>query len=224
VGVNFYNVLYFDNDSSRPADRVHPVDLLQAVYTRYARRKPIAICEYAASHQASIDPRPRPEYAITRMAQLYAALPRLFPRVKLIDWFDCDNLQHARPERQLNNYSLTDDPAILNAYRAAIAPDYFLTGADNRPGATIRALRDAETVSGIVTLSAWVRAHLDRPRVYLLAGDQVLYAGDAPGAAVCRWDTRRANPGTHTLRLVVTEGEGRLILEQRRMVKVVRNK
>src|ERR671932_397214 len=39
VGVNFYNVLYFDNDRSRPADRVHPADMLQRVYARYAARK-----------------------------------------------------------------------------------------------------------------------------------------------------------------------------------------
>jgi hypothetical protein len=219
VGVNFYNVLFFDNDSSRPADHVHPVDLLQAVYARYAARKPIAICEYAASHQAAVDPRPRPEAAILRMRQLYAALPRLFPRVKLIDWFDCNNLRHARPDRQLNNYSLTDDPAILAAYREAIAPDHFLGRPAERPRTTIRAPRENEKLSGVVTLSAWVRSHLDRPRVYLLADDQVLYAGDVPGAAVCRWDTRKASPGAHTLRLVVTESDGRLILEERRRVR-----
>jgi hypothetical protein len=220
VGVNFYNVLYFDNDPARPADRVHPADLLQRVYARYAARKPIAICEYAASHQAAVDPRPRPELAITRMAQLYAALPRLFPRVKLVDWFDCNNLRQARPDRQLNNYSLTDDASILRAYREAIAPDYFLSRQDDRPRATVRPLRDQEPLDGVVTLSAWVRAHLDRPRVYILADDQVLYAGDEPGAYVCRWDTRRARPGTHTLRLLVTDRDGRRILEERHTVRL----
>jgi len=215
-------VLYLDNDPSRPADRVHPVDLLCTVYARYAARKPIAICEYAATHQAAVDPRARPQYAVTRMAQLYAALPRLFPRVKLIDWFDCNNLEHARPERQLNNYSLTDDPAILRAYRETIAPDYFLSGSDARPTATIRHLRDDEPLAGVVTLSAWVRAHVDRPRVYLLAANEVLHAGDSPGSAVCRWDTRALPPGRQVLRLVVLDDENRLILEQRQAVRVTR--
>lgn len=219
VGVNFYNVLFFDNDAGRPADHVHPVDLLQAVYARYAARKPIAICEYAASHQAAVDPKPRPDLAVLRMRQLYAALPRLFPRVKLIDWFDCNNLRHARPERQLNNYSLTDDPTILAAYRKAIAPDHFLGRPSGRPQTTLRAPRENETLSGVVTLSAWVRSHLPRPRVYLLADDQVLYAGDTPCAAVGRWDTRKVPASAHTLRLVVTDGGGRLILEQRRLVR-----
>jgi hypothetical protein len=223
VGVNMYNVLYFDNDRSRPADGVHPADLLQAVYARYSRRKPIALCEYAASHQAAVDPRPQPEFAVTRMRQLYAALPRLFPRVKLVDWFNCNNLRHARPDRQLNDFSLTSDTRILRAYRDAVAPDYFLSHRDARPRETIRALRDNEPLTGVVTFSAWVRTHLDRPRVYLLADNQVLYAGDEPGAPVGRWDTRRVRPGTHAIRLIAADRDGRRILDERRTVRVAPN-
>jgi hypothetical protein len=61
---------------------------------------------------------------------------------------------------------------------------------------------------------------LDRPRVYILADDQVLYAGDTPGAAVCRWDTRQARPGSHSLRLLVLDREGRRIVDERRVIQV----
>jgi hypothetical protein len=222
VGVNFYNVLYFDNDAARPAHHVHPVDLLRRVYNRYAARKPIAICEYAASHQAAVEPRRQPEIAITRLSQLYAALPRLFPRVKLVDWFDCNNLRHARPGRQLNNYSLTEDPEILRAYRDAVAPDYFLGHPEDRPTSFIRPIREGEVLSGVVTLSAWVRAPSGRPRVYLLAGDTVLHAGNIEGPYLCRWDTRRVAAGPHTLRLVVADGTGRRLMEKRVAVRVER--
>ena len=84
----------------------------------------------------------------------------------------------------------------------------------------IRPLRDDEALAGVVTISAWVRTYVDRPRVYLLADDQVLYAGDAPGAPVCQWDTRRADPGMHQIRLIITDADGRKILEQRRRVRV----
>jgi hypothetical protein len=224
VGVNFYNVLYFDNDAKRPAERVHPADLLQPVYARYAARKPIAICEYAASHQASVDPRPRPEVAVSRMAELYGALPRLFPRVKLVDWFDCNNLRHARPDRQLNDFSLTDDASILKAYGETVKPSYFLGSREDTPDERIRPLAEGELISGVVTLSGWARSHLDRPRVYLLADDEVLYAGDTPGPPVCRWDTRQAKPGAHEIRLLVLDREGHKILEERRKVRVAPQK
>ncbi|MBM3458394.1 MAG: hypothetical protein FJX77_07670 [Armatimonadetes bacterium] len=220
VGVNFYNVLYSDNDRARPADHLHPADLFQTVYRRYAARKPIAICEYAASHQAAVDPRPRPQYAARRLSELYASLPRLFPHVKLVDWFNCNNLLHARPDRQLNNYSITDDPQILKAFRRAIAPDYFLGSAEERPGAVIRPFQPGEPVQGTVTFSAWVRAPVPRPRVYLLADSEVLYAGDEPGPAVARWDSTRAKPGKHTLRLVVLDAENRRLADVRQEVLV----
>src|SRR5262249_58173295 len=122
------------------------------------------------------------------------------------------------PGRQLNDYSLTDVSQILAAYREAITPDYFLGRPDDHPATTIRSLRDRETLDGVVTLSAWVRAPIDRPRVYLLADDEVLYAGDTPGAPICRWDTRRTRPGPHHLRLLVTDRENRRLLDVRRRV------
>lgn len=220
VGVNMYNVLYFDNDRSRPADQVHPADLLSGVYRKYAARKPIAICEYAASHQAACDPQPRPELAVRKISQLYAALPRLFPRVKLVDWFDCNNLKHARAGRQLNNYSLTENASVLNAYRRMVSPSYFLGRSDERPEEQIRPLKKEEPLEGVVTLSAWVRAPITRPRVYVTAGDQVLFAGDEPGEIVCRWDTRKVQPGRYPVRLLVLDREGRKILEQEQGVRV----
>jgi hypothetical protein len=167
-----------------------------------------------------VEPRLRPELAISRLSQLYTALPRRFPRVKLIDWFDCNNLRHARRDRQLNNYSLTENSGILGAYRRAVATDYFLANPEARPEATIRPLRQEERLSGVVTLSAWVRAPIDRPRVYLAADEEVLYAGNEPGPCLCRWDTRNASPGPHTLRLVLTDGAGRWLREERRKVWV----
>lgn len=222
VGVNMYNVPFFDNDRTRPADHVHPADLLAHVYRKYSARKPIAICEYAASHQASVEPTPRPQLAITKIGQLYSALPHLYPRVKLVDWFDCNNLKHARPGRQLNNYSLTEDASILAAYRRAVEPSHYLGRPDDQPETELRPLEAEAKVRGVVELSAWVRAPLDRPKVYVAAGDQVLYAGDEPGMIRCRWDTRQLKPGKYPLRLLILDREGRKILERKVSIQVQR--
>jgi hypothetical protein len=111
---------------------------------------------------------------------------------------------------------------VLRAFTKAVTPDYFLSSLDEQPSESIRPLRDKETVSGIVTVSAWVRAPLDTPRVYLLAGEQVLYAGDTPGAPVARWDARKVKPGRHTLRLLVLDAENRKILDEKQTVQVKR--
>jgi hypothetical protein len=220
VGVNMYNVLFFDNDRSRPADKLHPADLLDHVYRKYAKRKPVAICEYAASHQSAADPNPRPQFAVQKIAQLYSSLPRLYPRVKLVDWFDCNNLKHARAGRQLNNYSLTEDASIEEAYRRAVSVPYFLGRAEERPSEVVRPLKKGATVQGIVTLSACVRTPIPNPKVYLLAGQQVLYAGDQAEVINCRWDTRALKDEKVEVRLLVLDRENRRLVEQRQSVRV----
>ncbi len=219
VGVNFYNVLFSDNEKSRPADHLHPADLFKTVYARYSARKPIAICEYAASHQADVDPTPRPDFAIRRMSELYAALPRLFPRVKLINWFDCNNMRHARPDRQLNNYSLSDDPQILAAYRKAISPDYFLSTPTTAPQTVVRPFASRDPVRRRVGISAWVRGPAARPRVYLLDGDRVFFASDEPGAPTAHWDPQVSAATPRVLRLIVTDDVGRRLADTRYPVR-----
>jgi len=49
VGVNIYAVLYHDGDIGQPSQR-DLVDDLGYVYSLYGARKPIAICEYGATH------------------------------------------------------------------------------------------------------------------------------------------------------------------------------
>jgi len=106
-------------------------------------------------------------------------------------------------------------------YRRRWGASYdYLGGLEERPGALVRPLLREEPLRGVVSLSAWARAPLDRPRVYLLAGRQVLYAGDRPGSHACCWDTRRLPPGPHTPRLVVADREGRPMREVTRRVRV----
>jgi len=49
VGVNIYSVLRHDGDPAKLAAE-QPTELLRYVYDLYADRKPIAVCEYAATH------------------------------------------------------------------------------------------------------------------------------------------------------------------------------
>ncbi len=219
VGVNFYNVLYAYNNPGRPADTLHPADLLAPVYRRYAHRKPIAICEYAASQQSAVDGRQRPDYAARRMRDLYTSLPRLFPRVKLVDWFDCNNLRHAGPTRQLNNYSLTENPAVLAAYRRAISSEHFLSGAQDRASYRIRPILQNETLRGPQRLTGWVRAPVAGARAYLFVGEQFLREIEIPGDEEVEW-APSAGLRTAPLRLVVVDARGRLLGEQKLSVRL----
>ena len=125
VGINAYNVTYHNNSLASPSENEHPCDLLRQVYDLYAARKPMMICEYAATHYSRVEGKPRPDFALRKILTLYTALPRIFPRIKCINYFDGNALQYAA-ERASNDYSVTNDSQVIAAYRWSVAPPYFL--------------------------------------------------------------------------------------------------
>ena len=227
VGVNFYNAPFYDNDVRRSALLDSPLSLLDPVYKRYAARKPIAICEYGASHMAAVDKKLRNEFAIEKMTLLYGALPRLYPRVKMINWFNSDNLKHAKVGRQLNNYSLTEQEKILSAYQKLVAPSYFLgeipgeiLNADKASAGFVKAhfsMRANQDASTSNQWSMWVKTYVARPKVFFAVGKKIIYAGQGNGAHTLNLDqlgkkpdakaaskTSKANRDSRLLKTTVT--------------------
>lgn len=123
VGVNIYNVLHMDGDPAKPPSD-DPRDQLKPIYDMFAARKPIAICEYAATHYCVATKTEAVDFAIENMTRLYAALPTQFPRVRMINWFSVDT---ERDGLAHNNYCLTDDPRVLAHYTKLVADEYFIS-------------------------------------------------------------------------------------------------
>ena len=215
VGVNLYSAPFADNDRTRQTFRLSPLALLDPIYRKYSARKPIAICEYAASHQAKLDMKMRPDFAIEKMSLLYSALPLLYPRVKMISWFDANNLVHAEPGRQLNNYRLTELAAIQNAFRDLTASPYYLKKfpPDAQDVAAVRELKAGEPLKAGERVWLWTTSATAQPLVYLQVGDKVVYGGRQYGKHV--FDLPN---GAASATLLVYDGGGRCVL--RREIKV----
>jgi len=131
VGVNIYSVHHHDGDPTR-AGGEDPRDELQYVYDLYAQRKPIQICEYAATHYCGACNKWVPSFAVLRAQELYGSLATRFPRVKMVNWFSVDTLGEGLAK---NNYSVTDDPTVVASYRDLIANPYFLDTVPAEEGA-----------------------------------------------------------------------------------------
>lgn len=215
VGVNIYSVLHHDNDPSRPATDESPISLLRPVYAEYASRKPIAICEYGSSHEESISPgHDFSDVAATKLSSLLAALPRRFPRVKMIGLFDSDNLTEAyvQPGRQLNNYCVTDSPTVLTALQEAVKTPYYLSYVNAYQMASVQfypLTRDA-TVPAPLQLSAWVHSYDLLPTVVeTLDGREVLRSKSPDGHDVVV-SPQSVSPGPHKLDVSVLDEQGRV--------------
>ena len=225
VGVNMYSVTVHDNSLLHPCENEHTSDLLATVYDRYAARKPFMICEFAATHFAACENRPRPDFARRKILTLYSDLQRKFPRVKAINYFDSNNLQFTKTAN--NDYSVTNDPSVLAAYRFAIAPAYFLSAPlpDNQPQ-TISPipmpLRNGEKLKGVARLSCVARTPNDLLSVRYLLDDRLLYVAKSVDQWAFDWNTATSPPGKHRLSLVVVDAQGKVAATQTLRVNVVR--
>ncbi|MBB5173853.1 stalk domain-containing protein [Texcoconibacillus texcoconensis] len=121
VGVSMYQRHNGEDDLlGEGVDRSSYVEKFEHIYDLYADRKPIFISEGAVSH---IDPNTNEgvtEWATRHVETFYNSLPMLYPGVKAVFWFSSDG-------QSANDYRLSQNDQVLNAYQEAIQNDFYLS-------------------------------------------------------------------------------------------------
>lgn len=222
VGINLYSVPFYERTKSKPGDLDSPSSFIQPIYDLFANRKPIALCEYASSQMHVSDNLQRIDFAVNKMSLLYGSLPRLFPRIKMVSWFDQNNLKYAPPERRVNDFSLTENGIVLNAYRSLIGSPYFVTGGpvlsaelnNNLTRAVPMPVAPDQNVRGVSRFSIWVKTPVARPQVFLQIGSKIVYAGKRPGVHIVDVDTSQIPTGRQNVTIAVYDDAGRFLTKQ----------
>jgi len=212
VGVNFYSVLYNDADRARGAEWMNPATQLRYMYDHYSAKHPMMIGEWGATHLSVVDNVLRPDFAQEKIAQLYASLPRIYPRIKAVDWLCMNTIKYASPGRRLNDYSLLDVPRVASSYGRAVDPPYFLSEVTSFPECApfeTLPLTDDTGLHGVVHLSAYVKSYENRPRVQWLVNGDPKYSTDVPGSYNFDLDTSSLTLGPTKIQLIVTDSQGK---------------
>lgn len=211
VGVNMYSVTYFNQDKKTPAYSIHPTELLDYVYKRYAAKKPIMIAEFGATHYSSLEGISQTNFARRSIQGLYDALPRLYPRVKAVYYFNTNNLELSH--RLNNNYAITQNEEVLETYRDVTREPYFLrtyaAGLDLAKRVP-SPLVDGARIGGIAKISGFGK--FQRPGVKLrfaIDGKTVHTSSDRMDWSF-PLDTIDYKPGPHVIGLEVTSNGKRL--------------
>lgn len=207
VGVNMYNVTYFNQNPNAPASQVRPGDMLDYIYKRYSRAKPIMISEYATTHFSALENKPVIPFAISNIRTLYRELQTKYPRVKAINYFNSDNLrlQH----RKNNDYTVTDEPQVLATYRQAIGDQYFIEDCNQTTAfkqQDARLLRDGDTLAGPLKLSARVNSSERYSIRFLLDGVEL--TDTRPGLMETSLKADSIDPGARRLTAVAYSSKG----------------
>lgn len=123
VGISMYTEPYENGDPNHPALGASPVERLDEVYKLYADRKPIMISETAVSHYTHEDGQAWTEWALANLARLYEIMPKKYPRLKAITYFNVD----LNGRESNNDYLLRNNEAVFAAYKTMIAGPYYLS-------------------------------------------------------------------------------------------------
>jgi hypothetical protein len=213
VGVNFYSVYFNDGNPERPVSWANPADKLDYIYRNYSARRPIMICEWAATHHERADGVDRPSFAAEKIAQLYSSLPRRYPRVKAVFWLDMNAIQYADdPRQRKNDYSLMALPQVAGAYRRMVSSPYFLDHVATEAIAPVQIapLPDKAALAGKVTLSAYVKTYDGSPTVAWSLNGKPMQTTTDPGAYEWTLDTATLPNGPAKIGLTVLDAKGRV--------------
>lgn len=127
IGVNIYNVVYHNDRLDNRSDFEDPLRLLDYVYNTFSHKKPIVIGEFGATNYNVTDGLYHVDFAIEKISRMYKYIPRLYPRVKFIYYFDVNNLVNAPEGRKINNYAITENPRITDAYAKFVKEKAYLS-------------------------------------------------------------------------------------------------
>ncbi|MCA9780249.1 MAG: hypothetical protein KC800_26165, partial [Candidatus Eremiobacteraeota bacterium] len=208
VGVNFYSVPFLDNNPERPGEKIHPTDHLRYVYETYSSRKPIAIGEWAASHKSALVDKDLTPFARGKLAQLYGALPTRYPRVKMVNWYDCNNMAHAREERQLNSFQLTGSEKLLEGYSKAVSHPYFVGAELTASSTAYRKASNKVDLKNGGEIKLFLKSYDPVLKVYFRDGGRVVQASDDP----LEWYVKSSElSGSGKLEVLVYDSKDRFV-------------
>ncbi|WP_201006406.1 glycosyl hydrolase [Paenibacillus glycanilyticus] len=213
VGLSIYSVKYFNGNVKEPADQVNPLDSVDYTYKLYASRKPIMISEFGATHFSKAGNTSAVNFAITKMNMLYHGAKLKYPRVKSINWFSLNTLTDSySAERSLNNFSLTESPALLASYGKMIQDPYYLSKVVSGSSSytkTVSKFANQGTIGKPTTGVVWVKTYdpYIGKVVIKLDGAVVLTRQQYPYTFSIQPDKLKA--GSHKIEVVVFDSKNR---------------
>ncbi len=189
---SFYENVFFAGDS---ADAVLA---LEEIVTTYGNRKPIMLAESGVAHFINSLDKDETKWAIDHLHQQYEYLPKVYPQIKAIIYFD------RTMSNEVNDYALSDNNALANEYLEEIKHSYFIHGSDENAEITYHKVTDITTVSDDQFVFG-VYPHVYKnttPKVDLYFDGYYLTSLNTPHY-LGTLDLSGEREGLHTLKLVI---------------------
>ncbi|WP_123041240.1 glycoside hydrolase family 26 protein [Cohnella candidum] len=175
VGFSLYTIPYSHGQLKLGGN---PIDYLRPLYEKYSK-KPIMVSEGAVSFHSYQLGKDYTDWGVGELANMYAYMPRIYPQLKSITYFDLDK-RTTSYDNQNNNYDLHDSPKMLAAYQKFTSSPFFLTKVEDHAmpdnPVTYKKISETTELNGIVNLFTYVKLPLGAQpyAVHLYNGDKLL--------------------------------------------------
>jgi hypothetical protein len=115
-------------------DKVFNDDIFVAIdflYYTFQERKPIMITKFGVSHFSTINHTYRVNEAAEEIARAYNKFATKYPRIKAINYVNEDQSLNNYTDKIRNNFAVTSNKVLTEAYKKAINYQRFLSTIDN---------------------------------------------------------------------------------------------
>lgn len=119
-----------------PNGHLGPVDLFHPLYDKYAH-KPIMISEGAVSHSDLKAGTSHPFWSEKQLAELVGYVPRIFPQVKALTYFNAGRRLSERTGSS-HLFDLGESPLLDHMYQRIISDDHYLSRVEAAPSSAER--------------------------------------------------------------------------------------
>jgi hypothetical protein len=142
----------------------------------------------------------------------------------MINWFDMDTIEYPTPGKTLNNYLLTEDPAVLQAWNNETDAPQYLQGREHLGDAQPPLARPMAglSLSGVATLRFWAKSYQARPRLFVELDGVLISETDKTGATPFRLDTGGLSVGPHRIVAYLYDSSDRFVSSASATFKVAR--
>jgi hypothetical protein len=208
AGLSLYSVPFENGQLSRPNTALHPTDLIESFYRRYACTHPIQLSEYAAAHRSQAAPgQDFTAFAVQQMRETYWGALLHFPRLKNINWLDLDMTAERGVRKtggRLNDYRLYAAPAKLEVLRGLLSEGYFQARLNRAAPSALgaQAWPSVLEVAGDLQGAVWAKTATPVVRVAVALDDQAIPA-EATLPYRFTLPLEALGSGTHTLAVTI---------------------
>lgn len=133
VGIDVYDLIYTNNEKN-DQNLFEDIDF---VYYSFQGKKPMMISQLGISHYSNKDHGYYIDEAANKISAFYNTIRNQYPQIKGINYMDFNNIEAAPNDMGQDNFKITSQEQLTEAYKNALKYTYFIDSLDIQSSSSV---------------------------------------------------------------------------------------